>query len=302
MIEICDVTRRYGSCEALSGVSLNVEPGRLAAIVGPNGSGKTTLFRLVMGLMRPTTGTISLWEVPTLPRPAHVLGRVAGMLDNHVPPAGIRLQTLLDLKAAATPHFDRWWCGELLRELPGVTPLRRFGELSKGQRQWALAAVVLASRADLLVLDEPADGLDTAMRRRLLALLREAVDERGATVLIASHVLTDLERVADSVLVLQAGKVRLAADLEDLRDQVREVEFSSELPAFAPADEVAVLATKSLSDGTLAWLRRTDWDTGAPQWPGERSRRPVGLEDLYLALVGQHETLSNTLQEIAQCP
>jgi ABC-2 type transport system ATP-binding protein len=272
MIEICNVTRRYGSSAALSGVSLNVEPGRLAAIVGPNGSGKTTLFKLVMGLMSPTSGEIGLWGDATLPRPARVLGRVAGMLDNHVPPAGIRLQALLDLKAAATPHFDRWWCGELLRELPGVTPLRRFGELSKGQRQWALAAVVLASRADLLVLDEPADGLDTAMRRRLLAL------------------------------VLQVGKVRLTGELEDLRDQVREVEFSSELPAFAPADEVGVLATKSLADGTLAWLRRPDWDSGAPQWPGERSRRPVGLEDLYLALVGQHETPSNTLQEIAQCP
>lgn len=302
MIEICEVSRRYGMRTALSGVSLRIEPGRLAAIVGPNGSGKTTLFKLVMGLMSPTAGTIRLWGSDEYPPPVHVPSRIAAMLDNHVPPFGIRLQSLVDLKGAAAPHFDRWMCGELLRELPGVTMLRRFGELSKGQRQWALAAIALASRADLLVLDEPADGLDTAMRRRLLALLREAVDERGATVLIASHVLTDLERVADNVTILQAGNVRLSAELEDLRNQVREVEFGGALPAFDAGDGVAVLATKSLADGTLAWLRRLDWEVAPTQWPGERGRRSVGLEELYLALVGGHEIPSHTLQEIVQCP
>lgn len=300
MIEIQDLTRNYGAAPALSAVSLAVESGRLAAIVGPNGSGKTTLFKLIMGLIGPTAGTVRLWNDATLPRPTQVLQRMAAMLDNHSPPPGVKLQQLSDLRAAAIRSFDRRWCTELWRELPGVMPHRRFGELSKGQKQWALSAMALACRAELLVLDEPADGLDTAMRRRLLALLRESVDERGATVLIASHVLTDLERVADSIAILQAGKVRLAGDLEELRDQVREVEFAAELPDFD--DSVEVLGSKTVSDGHLAWLRRTNWDAESHSWSGERNRRPIGLEELYLALVGEVAPTKHTLEEIAQCP
>jgi ABC-2 type transport system ATP-binding protein len=291
MIEIENLTRNFGGREALVGVSLTISPGQLVAVVGPNGSGKTTLFRLLLGLIDPTAGSMRLWGKPPAGQPANVFSRIGAVLDNHVPLRGTRIKSLLSLKAAAAPAFDESWCRALLDELPGVTPARRFGELSKGQKQWVLSAVALASRAELLILDEPGDGLDTAARRKLFALLRSAVDDRGATVLVASHVLTDLERVADRLVVLNRGAVRLEAELEDLRQEVREIEFEGGLPDLGTGAAVELLAARNLSEGTLAWIRRHDWQTLPPPWPGERSRRPVGLEELYLALTAGISTL-----------
>lgn len=286
VVEIEGLTRHYGVRRALDQLDLTIESGQLLAFVGPNGSGKTTLFKIVAGLIGPTAGTVRLWGDGAWPRPPEVLARTAVVLDNHVPPAWARLQDLIELKAAAAPRFERAACQALLAESPGLHPRRTWGELSKGQRQWVLCATALASRADLLLLDEPGEGLDTAARRRLLGLLRAAVDDHGATVVVASHVLTDLERVADEVAILQEGRLRLHADLEALRDEVREVEFAEAPVTFAVWPEMAVLARRTLDDGEVCWLRHPEWETLSTELPGERARRLVGLEELYLAVTG----------------
>jgi ABC-2 type transport system ATP-binding protein len=283
-IATTDLGRDFGRKAALKDVTMNLPTGRILALLGPNGAGKTTFLRLLLGLIEPTRGEFELLgqSGPVINREtAH---RVAGMSDMLEPPAGVSLRAMLDLQQGASPCFDRPWAEHLL-EQNGLSPTQRYGVLSKGQKRWSLVTLVLASGAELLLLDEPADGLDPSARRKLYDHLRSCADERGATVLVTTHVIGDIERVADDVALINDGRLKLYASLEDIREHVREIELPDTryLPEF-PAD-VRVLGRRLVGGTTLAWVV-CDVGNGAELQAmanGMAQVRPCSLETVYLA-------------------
>lgn len=284
-VRIESLCRDFGRLRALDGVSLKIPQGEIVALVGPNGAGKTTLLKLLAGLLQPTSGEARLWDIPTFPPARAALGRLACLLDGCEPPRPVRIRDLVSLKAGAVSEFDRSLANSLF-EKRGLGPKRRWHTLSKGQKRWVLAVLAIASHADLLLLDEPADGLDPAARRDLYGLLRGVVDERQTTVLLASHILADVERVADRVVFVDRGQVRLDESLETLREEVREVELDTRIGSADHLPHAAeLLGCRETPGGTLVWLRYRDVGRIDEPLAGEIHRRSVGLEDLYLAVM-----------------
>jgi ABC-2 type transport system ATP-binding protein len=289
VVKIDGLVREFGKQQALSGVTLSVsDEAGIVALLGPNGAGKTTLMAILAGLLEPTFGTVELFGHRAFPPRSDVLRQVAVVLDGCTPPRWADLSVMLDLKAGADSGFDRDRAVSLLSRR-GLHLERNWSSLSKGQRHFSLATLAVCSSAKLLLLDEPADGLDPEARRDLYAILREQANERGTTVLLASHILSDMERIADRVVVLESGLVRLDESLETLREEVAEVELTS-LLVDLPAD-AELVGRQATSDGEVVWLRYRDERS---QWreqtlPGERTRRGAGLESVYTAVPNQDE-------------
>lgn len=288
-LKIDGLVREFGRQRALNSVTLSVsDEAGIVALLGPNGAGKTTLMAILAGLLEPTFGTAEIFGQPAFPPRSDVLRRVAVVLDGCRPPRWANLSAMLDLKAGADSEFDRDRAVSLLSRR-GLRLEQNWSSLSKGQRHFSLATLAVCGSAKLLLLDEPADGLDPEARRDLYAMLREQANERGATVLLASHILSDMERLADRVVVLEDGQVRLDESLETLREEVAEVELTS-LLVESPAD-AELLGRQATSDGEVVWLRYRDEQS---QWreqtlPGERTRRGAGLESVYTAVLNQNE-------------
>lgn len=277
----------------VDGVTMAVESGRIVALLGPNGAGKTTLFRLLLGLLEPTAGNAAV-----LGRNPRADGRcnVAAMGDGYDPPRWAKIKWLLSLQAEASPRFDRALAERIIAEKE-LNLSRRFGNLSKGQKRWVLAALALASRAQVMLLDEPADGMDPSARRSLYDHLRDLAIQQNATVMISTHIIGDIERVADDVAILNHGVLRMFESLEDLREQVREIELPASHSLPGRGDEVQLLGEREQGDVRLAWIRggAANLARYQRQLPAIAAVRPVNLESLYLAATGHLPAQSNDL-------
>ena len=266
-LEATGLGRRYGRQWALEGCSLRLSEGRVAALVGPNGAGKTTLLHLAVGLLRPTTGEIRVLGATDVQRP-DVLARI-GFVGQDTPLyRSFTAVELLRAGRALNPVFDPAVAEARWREL-GIPTDKRVGELSGGQRAQVGLALALAKRPELLLLDEPLASLDPLARRELLQTLMTAVADTGATVLLSSHLLADLERVCDHLVVLAAGHVQVADDAEELVRAHRSVRGprrpASELPR-----EWVVVDDRSTERESLLLVRASgpvldpSWEVGAP--------------------------------------
>jgi len=295
-IQATNLSRHYGRTPALRNMDLDVPAGRILALLGPNGAGKTTFLKLVMGLIEPTTGQVSVLGHPSRSLPPQLAGKVVGMIEGHEPPSWAKLELLAALQAGASPNFDFPFLKTFCADRSIWT--KRYGALSKGQKRWLLAGLTLASRADLLLLDEPADGLDPAARRSFYDHLRDYATDLNATCVVATHIISDIERVADDVAILVRGRIALYGSLEDLREQVREIESPGDTtPQFG--EGVEVLASKGIAGSTLTWVK-------SPLDDGELQRRAgagatvrnLTLESLYLLTAGQNgDSLSREAKE-----
>lgn len=280
-----ELTRDYGRFRALDRVNLTVEPGRVVALLGPNGAGKTTLLRLLMGLLEPTEGCSWMLGTQSRALPADVLSRVGYMGDAVDPPSWATIRGLVDLQADAAARFDRDQVRRFL-ESRQLKLGRTYGSLSKGQKKWVQAGLILAVGAEVLLLDEPAEGLDPAARVELYDWLRDRASQSDASVVVATHVISDIERIADDVAIIDRGRLVVRAALEDLREQVRQIEWpaAEALPVWP--EGVGVLGCRHDSDIQLVWVRCA---------PGAESHleavlsrravmRGIGLETFYLAV------------------
>jgi len=213
-IETTGLSKRYGRTWALRDCSLGVPTGKVAALVGPNGAGKTTLLHLAVGLLEPTAG-----EVRTLghsPRErADVLARV-GFVAQELPLyGGFKVKEMLELGRHLNPTWDHELALDRVRR-HDIDLDQRAGTLSGGQRAQVSLALAVATRPELLVLDEPLANLDPLARREFLGSLMEAAAETELTVLLSSHLVTDMERVCDYLILLSAARVQVLGDLDDL--------------------------------------------------------------------------------------
>jgi ABC-2 type transport system ATP-binding protein len=213
-IETSELTKRYRKVTALADCTVDVPEGRISALIGPNGAGKTTLLRLLAGLSRPTAGQVTVNGSTPRQDPAFLAD--IGFLAQEIP-LYRRLSAEDHIQAGA--HLNpRWDSGSVRERLAGLKiPLgRAVGKLSGGQRAQVALALILAKQPRLLLLDEPVAALDPLARRNFLSLLADGVAAGGLTVLLSSHLVADLERVCDHLIMLSSSRVQLCGDIEDL--------------------------------------------------------------------------------------
>jgi ABC-2 type transport system ATP-binding protein len=267
--------KRYRRRWALSDCTLAIPAGHVTGLVGPNGAGKTTLLSLAVGMLAPTTGTIEVCGG----RPADGAEQLAkvGFVAQDTPTyPGLSVDEHLRLGAHLNPRWDMGVARARIERL-GLDPAQRAGKLSGGQRAQLALTLGLAKRPELLILDEPVSSLDPLARREFLQVLMEAVAEQELSVLLSSHVVSDLERVCDHLVVLVDSVVRVEGEVEALLGSHHRLTGPSRDPDTLPADQYVVSASHTDRQTTL--VVRTDAPILDPAW----TVTSLGLEDLVLA-------------------
>jgi ABC-type multidrug transport system ATPase subunit len=220
VVSISGVTRRFGSKTALAEVSLSLPRGAVYGLVGANGAGKTTLIRHILGLLRAESGAVRVFGLDPVADPVGVLSRIGYLSEENDLPGWMRVDELVRYSRAFYPSWDDAYAAELRRAF-ALDASAKVKTLSKGQKARAGLLVALAHRPELLVLDEPSSGLDPIVRRDILgAVLRTTADE-GRTVLFSSHLLEEVEQVADHVTMIRSGTIVLSAPLDEIRESHR---------------------------------------------------------------------------------
>jgi ABC-2 type transport system ATP-binding protein len=208
------LTKRYGRRMALNGVDLTVPAGRVIGLVGPNGAGKSTLLHLACGLIEPTSGSLSVLGSRPAANAAH-LARVGFVAQDTPVYASFSVADHLRMGARLNPSWDRRLAERRIAQV-GLNPAQKAGRLSGGQRAQLALTLAAAKRPELLIFDEPAAALDPLARRGFLENLMEFVAELGAGAVLSSHLLGDIERVCDHLIVLCDSRVQVAGGVRDL--------------------------------------------------------------------------------------
>src|SRR3954469_19149915 len=216
VIEVSGLTRRFGGRTALDSVSLSLARGGVYGLVGANGAGKTTLIKHLLGLLRAESGTVRVFGLDPVAEPVGVLSRIGYLSEDHDLPGWMRVAELLRYSRAFHPAWDDAYAEEL-RQAFALDPEANIKELSRGQKARAGLLVALAHRPELLLLDEPSSGLDPIVRRDILGAILRTIAHEGRTVLFSSHLLDEVEPVADHVTMINDGRVVLSAPLDEIR-------------------------------------------------------------------------------------
>ena len=278
-LETSGLGKKYGRRWALHDCTLTIPEGKVVGLVGPNGAGKTTFLHLAVGLLAPTAGTINVLGDAPGAGPTQ-LGRVGFVAQDTPTYARLSAQKHLRMGAWLNPKWDTEMATRRIEQL-GLDPGQRAGSLSGGQRAQLALTLAIAKRPELLVLDEPVASLDPLARREFLQHLMEVVAEHGVTVVLSSHLVADLERVCDYLVVLTDSHVQLAGDVDAL--------LSSHHRLSGPRRDVRTLPEsfdvieESHTDKQSVLLVRTDEPILDPAW----TVKPVTMDDLVLGYMSQ---------------
>ena len=217
VIAVSELTRRFGATTALASVSLSVTRGTVYGLVGANGAGKTTLIRHILGLLRAQSGSVRVFGRDPVADPVAVLSRIGYLSEENDLPGWMRVDELIRYSRAFHPSWDDAYADELQQTfaLDGSVKIKN---LSKGQKARAGLLIALAYRPELLVFDEPSSGLDPIVRRDILGAVIRTIAHEGRTVLFSSHLLEEVEQVADHVTIISEGKIALSAPLRELKE------------------------------------------------------------------------------------
>jgi ABC-2 type transport system ATP-binding protein len=277
VIETTALDKRYGNTWALRDCSLAIPEGHVVALVGPNGAGKTTLLNLVVGLTTPTAGAVAVLGGAPAGSPVARNG-IAFVAQNAPLHQYLTVSDMLHLTRNLNRHFDQVYATARLSEL-GIPLDRRAGKLSGGQQAQLALTLALSRRPRLLVLDEPMASLDPVARHDFMATVLAAMAEDGVSVVLSSHVLAELERVADYLVILSRGSVQVAGEVADLLTcHLLASGPNAEADRFAEGiDIVHALHSKAQTQ----FLIRTNGSVNAipPSW----HTRPITLEELAMA-------------------
>jgi ABC-2 type transport system ATP-binding protein len=277
-IETRGLTKRYRRITALSDCSVTVPEGRISALVGPNGAGKTTLLRLLVGLASPTSGEAAI--LGRTPRQDPAFLAEIGFLAQEIP---LYRRMSAEAHIGIGAHLNPRWDGESVRDrLRGLNiPLdAAVGTLSGGQRAQVALALTLAKRPRVLLLDEPVAALDPLARRHFLGTLTDAVAEGGLTVVLSSHLVADIERVCDHLILLASAHVQLCGDIEGLLAEHQVLVGPRKDTTAIERDHTVVQTDRTARQTTM--LVRLNGPLADPEWEAE----DVSLEDLVLGYMG----------------
>ena len=220
VISASELTRRFGTTTALDAVTLSVQRGTVHGLLGANGAGKTTLIKHILGLLRAESGSVRVFGIDPVADPPGVLSRLGYLSEENDLPGWMRVDELMRYSRAFYPGWDEAYA-EDLRKAFALDPVEKIKNLSKGQKARAGLLVALAHRPELLVLDEPSSGLDPIVRRDIVGAVIRTIADEGRTVLFSSHLLEEVEQVADSVTIINHGRVVLSAPLEEIKEAHR---------------------------------------------------------------------------------
>jgi ABC-2 type transport system ATP-binding protein len=276
------LTKKYGRRTALSDCTLSIPAGRVVGLVGPNGAGKSTLLQLACGLLDPTAGRIEvLGGAPVSGTP-----RVGFVAQDTPVYAGLTVADHLRMGAHLNPSWDGSLAERRIAQV-GLDPAQKAGKLSGGQRAQLSLTVAAAKRPDLLLLDEPVAALDPLARRSFLQGLMELTAERGISVIMSSHLVADLERVCDYLIVLVASRVRVADDVDELLATHHRLVGPRRDPAGLGAGRAVV--DQSHTDVQSTLVVRSTAPIDDPSWQVDR----LNLEDIVLAYMSGAETAAS---------
>jgi len=233
VIEVMGLSRRFGRALALDDVALDVPRGVVFGLVGENGAGKTTLIKHLMGLLRAESGTVRVLGGDPVTQPVEVLSRIGYLSEDRDLPDWMRIGELLNYLRAFYPTWDVSLAEQLRKDFDLDAGARIKG-LSQGQRARVGLVGALAYRPDLLVLDEPSTGLDPIVRRDILAAIIRTIADEGRTVFFSSHLLDEVERVADSVALIDRGRIVLSGPLDEIKRGHRRLSLRFDEPQPKP--------------------------------------------------------------------
>ncbi len=289
VVEVSGLSRRFGRKDALKEVSLRVARGQVFGLVGENGAGKTTLIQHLLGAYRPKSGTVRVFGLDPSTHPTAVLARIGYLSEDRDLPRWMRVGELMRYTRSFYPKWDAGFA-EQLREEFGLSAASRIHSLSRGELARAGLLVALAHRPELLLLDEPSSGLDAVARQHILAAVVRTVAEEGRTVIFSSHLLEEVERVADHVAMIHHGRVALDAPMDEVKARHHAHVLRWDEPRAAAPELPGLLHAvrdggewRVLCDGDAAAFRAAAAGLGAEV---VESSSPT-LEEIFVARVGK---------------
>jgi ABC-2 type transport system ATP-binding protein len=220
VIDVSELTRRFGAKTVLDSVTVSMPRGAVYGLVGANGAGKTTLIKHILGLLRAESGSVRVFGIDPVADPVGVLSRIGYLSEENDLPGWMRVDELIRYSRAFYPAWDDP-CAEELRDAFALDPAAKIRNLSKGQKARMGLLIALAHQPDLLVLDEPSSGLDPIVRRDILGAVIRTIADEGRTVLFSSHLLEEVEQVADHVTMISDGRLVLSGALETIKESHR---------------------------------------------------------------------------------
>jgi ABC-2 type transport system ATP-binding protein len=277
-IEARGLGKQYGRRWALTDCTLSIPAGHVVGLVGPNGAGKTTLINLATGMLTPTTGSIVVLGKKPASDPAQ-LASVGYVAQDTPTYSGMSVEDHLRFGAHMNPAWDNALARKRVQQLD-LDPKQKAGKLSGGQRAQLALTLAIAKRPQLLMLDEPIASLDPLARREFLQVLMEATADQELSVVMSSHLVTDLERVADYLIVLVASRVQIAGDVNSLLATHHLVTGPRRDTASLPAGQQVI--TESHTDRQSSFVVRSNEPIQDPT----TSVTSLNLEDLVLAYMG----------------
>jgi len=254
VVETHDLGYRAGSDFEIAQLNMHVPAGAVYGFLGPNGAGKTTTIRLLLGLLRPAKGAITVLGQPMPQASVSVLARTGYVPERpHLYPT-LTVAEAIDLHAAFHARWDKPWASELVSRFD-LPPARRISALSKGETGKLMMLLALAQRPELLVLDEPTDGLDPVVRRDVLEAVLDYVSAHSATVLISSHLVHELERICDWIGVMDQGRMIAELPMQEFKAGIKRIRVTA-APRDAGNAPFTLLARASLNGSGEEWLVR----------------------------------------------
>ena len=290
MIEARGLTRYFGGRCAVDDVSFSVPRGSVFAFIGRNGAGKTTTIRMILGLLEPTRGSSNILGYDCASLPPAARARIGYMAEGHPVYGWMRVGQYADFQRSFYPRWNQEIFASVI-DYFAIDPHTKAGHLSHGQRAGLHLAMTLAIEPKVLMLDDPATGLDPAARRSLLEAMVYFTRDRERTIFFSSHLLDDVERVADRVAVLDYSVLRVCCSADTFRDHVRRlvVRFPAEPPRKLPKIPGLLQATRAENELTLVVANFNGKTERDLELLGAEAveEQPISLEDALIAHVGR---------------
>lgn len=244
---------RAGKAFEIRDLTLRVPAGAIYGFLGPNGSGKTTTIRLALGLLRPLGGTIRVLDTDVPRDVVRALARIGYVPEQPHLDRTLTVSETLRFHSAFYATWDQAWAARLLGDFE-LDATRPFGKLSKGQKGKLMMLLALAQRPELLMLDEPTDGLDPVVRRDMLTALLDYVAQHGATVFVSSHLVHELERICDWVAVMDRGTLISELPMEQFKAGIKRLRVSGAPAQLAGLPFTMLARDRNGGTGTESWL------------------------------------------------